>query len=139
MLKGVVVLKITEQHKYRKSVVNSHIWINDSSVVSKLYIKKWRSPDPNISKIINVTFSTVEDFEEEINYSEEDIVNNPALLETPIISNFIYFREHTETIRFKPTSEYAPFESFYMPKYFLRKLGLKDITDNNLILQIKIR
>lgn len=121
-------MNYTAEYKYYKSVINSHVWnYNKHGRSSSLYVKKWRIDDPKSSFRIKVTIKSVEEFQEEINYSEMDILNNPILKKEPIVVNVKYYEEKTKTIRYKIISEIKPFESIYIPTFMLGDFKNKDI------------
>lgn len=126
-------LKRALEYRYTKSVENYHVWnYYKSGINSSLYIRKWRAIEPQNSYKIKVTLGTTEEFEDEINYSEIDIINNPRLKVEPIIINVEYYEEKTQTVRFRPISNIKPFDSIYIPKFIFRE------SQDSHILQVRI-
>ena len=109
-------------------------WIADiNGVELKIYIEKWRTPEP-IPEKISVMIGTPEDFENERKYTQEEIEINPELRNEPIYELVKKTEVKTETMRYTPIVERNDWElgEPYIPFELLR-----DLDEDTLAIQIR--
>lgn len=94
------------------------IWCYEKNI-SKLYIHKWRVPEP-FPKTILVTLKFKNEFEAEKTRAEYEFTNNPKMKNEPIIRFVHRVSYHSKTVRFDTERYERPFDSIYIPNHFLK-------------------
>jgi len=88
--------------KYDKETPNMHRWektINNESL--KIYINKWRVPNPYPSHI-SVEIIELDERTRFINYLyPEELRANPELFSKPIVTRITYNEKHSSTFKYK--------------------------------------
>ncbi|MCP6718642.1 MAG: hypothetical protein KJI71_00235 [Patescibacteria group bacterium] len=109
--------------KWKKETDNKIVWVAQlEGVEFKLYIPKWRIPQPDPEEILIKIYSPSEKVGKEEFITKDDIQLNPKLKNNTIYSDIHRISEHTQTIRFDPDGDRENWEigSPYIPKSILK-------------------
>lgn len=114
-----------------KSTPNKMVWSVDvEGIEFKLYIPKWRVPEPEPRQILVKIITPDEDIENKLFITKEKIEANPQLRLSKIYSDIIKIEEHSSTIRFDPLGDtrYWEIGSPYIPKTIFGKNKYEQLT-----------
>ncbi len=116
---------------FKKTTPNKILWVADvEGVEFKLYIPKWRVPEPEPKQISIKIISPDEDIENKFFITKENIKANPQLRLSNIYSDIVKIAEHSTTIMFDPLgdSKYWEIGSPYIPKTIFREKKYEQLT-----------
>lgn len=112
--------KMKEILAFNKETEMKWRWIADiNGVEFKIYVQKWRTPEPIPDKILVKIGSPEDAFENKLKYTQKEIEESPELKHEPIYEIVKKTDIMTETIRYNPIIErndwelgepYIPFE-----------------------------
>lgn len=121
------MLAFSEKYYCVQETTSFHCWeYKQDKTISKLYIPKWRVPEP-IPTIVSVSVDTHNGFEEN-RISERDILRNPQKKRLPIVVLGERVSDHQYTIRFDTNNYNNQINSLYVPYTFLEEnLDIKKV------------
>lgn len=95
----------------------------------KLYIPKWRVPEPTPITIYVRLFELSKTPGNNEGLTREKIEADPSLRSENIYAHIIRCNDHSKTVRFDPTGDYEDWEigSPYIPESLLPKVDTKEL------------
>jgi hypothetical protein len=122
------VLAFSEKFYYVQETTSFYCWeYKQDKTISKLYIPKWRVPEPTPT-IVNLSVGTHNEFEEN-KITERDILRNPQKKNLPIIVLAEKKSDHQYTVRFDINNYNKQINSLYIPYSFLEaNLDIEKVT-----------